>query len=1232
MIRKHRKQYLISIFAIIFFVAIIIMNYMALYSEKRTRLIMDGEVTARKTADRIDKYISSNMDYVSLAAYALDEMLTKDRSDDDIQDFLVRQSDTIRIAVDEDTTGLYACIRGKFFSGTNWVAPEGFDVMSRPWYHKPLTDPSKVTLLEPYHDMQTGHYMMAVGKALVDGASVVSMDMDRSGIQEIVDDTVKNDGTAMGIVINEDNLVIAHSDRAEVGRDYDVQSGSLGQVIVRNLKKNDDDYYFEFKHDEAKYIVYVVKIESGLHCISVMNTTNAFESMRWMMIVSIVAVIAGIWLIGLSVRRYMSKRHVRIENYNLENLDVQGALQGKADDQTIPHTNSVADKKIVSSKEKIKFAGSSSIRTRILRFVLVTILAAESALCIAAIAQSRAAIRNSVCQRMIDIAKCVAGSVNGDIHKDLTIEDYGNEKYNQVYDALAIFRDNVDLEYVYGIKIEEDGRFTFTIDPSVDDPAEFGGELETTVGLQKASLGTPSVDDKPATDEWGTFYSAYSPILDSHGQIAGLVGVDFSVDWFEGQLNRQTREMVIIYLIILMVTMVVTWGLGFLWIRSITEPLAYMTEVAKKYGRGDFSETIETAGSDEIGVLSHTLQTMAGSLQDQVKKAEAANEAKSSFLANMSHEIRTPINTVLGMNEMILRESEDNSILYYAQSIKSAGKSLLNLINDILDFSKIEAGKTEIVPVNYDLAILLNDLLILMQSRAYDKGLTFTTEVDPEIPGKLLGDEGRIRQVITNLLSNAVKYTREGGIIFKVGYEEDKEDKANIYLLVSVSDTGIGIKSEDMEKLFSKFERLDEKTNRNIEGTGLGLSITKSLLELMGSELKVESTYSKGSVFSFRLRQKVVSAAPVGDIKLFAEQQAKKGEDDKGDFVAPTAKILAVDDNPMNLVVLSNLLKRTRVQVDTAVSGDDCIRLSMVKKYDLIFLDHMMPEKDGIETLKELRNMNENPNKETTVICLTANAISGAKEQYLAEGFNDYLSKPVDPVLLEKTLYTFLPEEKLEHGVKETDKATKDNASEKEILQKLSELDFIDVKAGIKNNGNTRAFLEILSMYVDSIDDKSAQLNRMYNENDLTNYTINVHALKSSSRIVGLMELGEDAQKLETASRNRETQFIRINHERFIEKYLGVREPLKSILKASGMEEGIDEEKAMADALKLNRVYNDIKAAAEEMDIDKLEEIISDIKNYSIPAEDEESIDAIRKAIDDFDYDAVVKVVEAHGV
>jgi len=319
MIRKHGKQYLISIFAIIFFVAIIILNNLFLYSEKKTRLIMDGEVTARKTADRIDKYISSNMDYVSLAAYALDEMLTKDRSDEDIQDFLVRQSDTIRIAVDEDTTGLYACIRGKFFSGTNWVAPEGYDVLSRPWYHKPLTDTSKVTLLEPYHDMQTGKYMMAVGKALVDGVSVVSMDMDMSGIQEILDDTVKNDGTALGIVINEDNLVIAHSDRAEVGRDYDVQSGSLGQMIVRNMNKNEDDYYFEFKHDEARYIVYVVKIDSGLQCISVMNATNAFGSMRWMMIASIAAVIAGIWLIGLSVRRYMSKRHVRIESYNLEN-------------------------------------------------------------------------------------------------------------------------------------------------------------------------------------------------------------------------------------------------------------------------------------------------------------------------------------------------------------------------------------------------------------------------------------------------------------------------------------------------------------------------------------------------------------------------------------------------------------------------------------------------------------------------------------------------------------------------------------------------------------------------------------------------------------------------------------------------------------------------------------------------------------------------------------------------
>ena len=367
--------------------------------------------------------------------------------------------------------------------------------------------------------------------------------------------------------------------------------------------------------------------------------------------------------------------------------------------------------------------------------------------------------------------------------------------------------------------------------------------------------------------------------------------------------------------------------------------------------------------------------------------AVAASEAKSAFLSNMSHEIRTPITAVLGMNEMILRECDDPSIISYANNIKSAGTSLLVLINDILDFSKIESGKMDIIPVEYETRSLLNDLKNLITPKADAKELKFIMDIDPELPAALFGDEIRIKQVITNLLTNAVKYTEKGSVTLKVGFSGNKGAGDTIGLKVSVTDTGMGVKKEDMEKLFAQFVRLDEKRNRNIEGTGLGLNITSNLLNMMGGELNVESEYGKGSVFSFEIKQPVRNWTPIGDYEKATDTDASK-EKYVPKFVAPGAHVLMVDDTPINIVVFKGLLKKTEIKVDSATGGQECIELAIKNKYDIIFLDHMMPVMDGIETLKELREKYpDNPNADTPIVCLTANAISGAKDTYMEAGF-----------------------------------------------------------------------------------------------------------------------------------------------------------------------------------------------------------------------------------------------------
>ena len=393
--------------------------------------------------------------------------------------------------------------------------------------------------------------------------------------------------------------------------------------------------------------------------------------------------------------------------------------------------------------------------------------------------------------------------------------------------------------------------------------------------------------------------------------------------------------------------------------------------------------------------------------------ALAVSEAKSAFLSNMSHEIRTPLNSILGMNEMVLRECDNPKIIEYSENIKASGDILSGLINDILDFSKIEAGKIEIIPVNYDLSTVIHDLNNLIYIRTDAKGLELKFDIDNSIPKMLNGDEIRIKQVMTNILTNAAKYTDKGSITFKLSRKSVDTDNNRVVLRFSVTDTGIGIKAEDMEKLFAKFERIDEKKNRQTEGTGLGLSITKSLLEMMGSELEVESIYGQGSTFSFDLEQTVTSWDQIGDYEKSYKDQQKTKEKYKEKLHAPEANVLVVDDNKVNLTVFKFLVAKTRVQTDTSESGDECLEMTAGKKYDLIFLDHMMPGKNGIETLHELRSQPDNPNLNTPVVCLTADAVSGAREEFISAGFSDYLTKPIDTSLLEDILIELLPAEKV---------------------------------------------------------------------------------------------------------------------------------------------------------------------------------------------------------------------------
>lgn len=540
--------------------------------------------------------------------------------------------------------------------------------------------------------------------------------------------------------------------------------------------------------------------------------------------------------------------------------------------------------------------------------------------------------------------------------------------------------------------------------------------------------------------------------------------------------------------------------------------------------------------------------------KNMLEEVVRANEAKSQFLANMSHEIRTPINGILGMDSVLLKECHDENLREYAKNIQSAGQSLLSIINDILDISKIESGKMEILTIRYQLFSVLNDCYNLTKIKLQNKPVSFIMQINEKLPSWLYGDEVRIRQIINNFLSNAVKYTKEGNITFELDFEEKTDEQ--ILLVITVRDTGIGIKEEDLGKLFESFTRIEEKRNRNIEGTGLGLNLTKNLVNLMGGEVFAESTYGKGSCFTAKIPQKIADAKPMGDFGKRYQQYLSTSDDDKLSFLAPDAKILVVDDVTMNLKVVEGLLKATKIQIDTAVSGSECLECVKTTPYQMIFLDHMMPEMDGLETLEHMKNLADNPNAQTPVIMLTANAIVGAKEEYIEAGFTDYLTKPIRETELLEMILKYLPEELVcENGGQGIEKSQDAQDMEQpeaggegaEPLQRLEQLEGLDVKTGLTYCMNEEDFyIEMLQEFLQA--DKASQLKHFLAEEDWDNYRTTVHALKSTSLTIGAAHLSGEAKALEMAAKEGNMDYIRSHHDGVMDEYKELTDHLKEIL------------------------------------------------------------------------------------
>lgn len=640
----------------------------------------------------------------------------------------------------------------------------------------------------------------------------------------------------------------------------------------------------------------------------------------------------------------------------------------------------------------------------------------------------------------------------------------------------------------------------------------------------------------------------------------------------------------------------------------------------------------------KLSSLSHAeeqLQQKRVELEAAMNAAEKAEGARDIFLANMSHELRTPINTILGLNELIMRESQEEAIKEYARDIRQAGNVLLTLVSDILDFSKLEADKMELIDGIYDISSLLNDLINSISLQLRRKKLDLKLDIAQDIPYKLLGDEIHIRQIIGNLLSNAVKYTEKGKVFLHLGWKEISEEEIEIDVVVK--DTGIGIKEEDIPKLFMAFQRMDSTVRSKNDRTGLGLAITNRLVKMMGGELGVQSVYGKGTAFFFQIRQKVIDREPLGDFEKQYSESLRSMEDYHEKFIAPMGRILIVDDNSMNLAVAQGLLKRTRLQVDVASGGEECIELIKRKTYHLICMDHMMPVMDGVQTLHAIRKLEGNPSRDIPVIALTANAVTGAREFYLKEGFQDYLTKPIDADKFENMLIEYLPDNVvyLTHNGDINDTYGQEEESELGIRESQLYLIGFNLRNGLKYMGGDKALYgKVLHDFHLILQEKEEALKDFLKKGDMPGYTIIVHSLKGNARNVGADDLADEAFELEKMAKAGQIEDVTVRSPILFSMMNTMRNSLKVYLDSEDRQKTQKETEEPEQIEKITEA--DWKQALREL-ADRLDDFdgetaaikIRELKRYDRPESDKKMLRLCEKAVKDFAYDIALEVVNA---
>lgn len=618
--------------------------------------------------------------------------------------------------------------------------------------------------------------------------------------------------------------------------------------------------------------------------------------------------------------------------------------------------------------------------------------------------------------------------------------------------------------------------------------------------------------------------------------------------------------------------------------------------------------------------LSERVKTMQR-LEEAIKTADSANQAKSTFLANMSHEIRTPMNVILGFSELVLKMDISSQVREYVQDIKDSSENLLAIINDLLDISKIESGKMELVCSEYYTSSLFRDVFLIINAQAKSKGLLFKMTIAPDMPSTLYGDKIRIRGVLINLLNNAVKYTKEGSVTFEASISDVEGENAR--LRFKVADTGVGIRKEEQDRLFESFSQVDRKVHYGVEGTGLGLAIVKGYVTLMNGDVSVESEYGVGSVFTATIEQKIMDATPMDD---FMPKEDESTEEFKlGNIKIYGTRVLVVDDNQINLKVASSTLGYYGLDVDVASSGREAIDLCGMHEYQMIFMDQMMPQMDGIQAMKEIRKISPYYALGGTskIIVLTANAIAGVRKQLIEEGFDEYLGKPMNFKQLERLFVRFLPEQK----IKFDEPKEVIESEEKRELRELGEMmPQADVSQGVTFcGGRLTDYLAVLRVTYKNGEKTLKELDGLQQKGDYENYTIKIHGLKSTSLSIGAKSVSDMAKEQELAGKAGDYAFIDTHIVDFKKEYRKLLEQIRTVLahyQMLGDGQQTVQKREMTEA-DMKRLYEDIIRCMDSFDFAGAAKLVRQEKGKKMPESYREDMEKLSKWMDEMEEDKI---------